>query len=103
MFHTLVRLLGYLAPGLGLLPLLVGTAYLLLAGTVARFLLQGRCRTLGSLRLFEFGTQFGSVDDGERVAHLYMVAFLHPQFHDAAGHLARHAVFGHLHLALDGF
>ena len=32
---------------------------------------------------------------------MYKVAFLHPQFDNAAGEFARHAIFGYLYFSLD--
>ena len=93
--HTLVvetldagiRLLGNLETGLSLLQHTIGTLDLLLAGTILRLQLQGCRSTLGTLGLFHLRTYIRGVEDGQRIAHLHIVALLHTEFEDTTGNL----------------
>ena len=83
------------------MPQLEGSLYLLLAGTVLRHLTHSRCGIFGALGLRLFGKHFGGIDDSQCIAHANVVALFHPDFEDAAGHFARHAIFRHFNLTLN--
>ena len=99
--HALVALLGHFHAGLGLLPQLVSPLHLLLAGAALCHVAHGRGSLFHALCLRLLGFHVGSVEYGERVAHLHIVAFLHPDLQYAARHLARHAILRHFHFALN--
>ena len=99
--HAVVALLGYLGTSQCLLPHLIGALNLLYAGSVLCFCADGSCGGLGTLCLLCLCPQLGGVDDGKRVAHLHVVAFLEAQLQNASRHLAGNPVFGDFHFALN--
>ena len=97
-----IRLLHDGERRLGLLPHLVGRAYLFGAGAARGLALHGRSGIAGGLGLRQFGLNVGRLEECQRVAGMYRLAFTHPDGEYAARHLARHAVFIDIYLALDG-
>ena len=99
-FHTVVRLLRQLRGGAGLLPHFVGGLNLLLPCALLRLAALRGGSGLGGLSLTQFSLQVGRFEYGERVAGMHIVALAHHEAQDAAGHLARHAVFRHIGFSL---
>ena len=99
--HTVVRLLCNLQAGLSLLQQLESTLHLLLTGTILCHLIQSGSSTLSTLSLLHLSFHLRTVKDGQRIASMYEVAFLHSQFQNTSGHLARHTIFRNLHLSLN--
>ena len=58
---------------------------------------------LSALSLCELSLHVGSIDDGERVANIHIVALFDTQFEHTSRHLARHAIFRHLDISLYNF
>ena len=75
--HALVGLLGNLESCLSLLPQLVGTAHLFLTGSGLSHITQGRSGVFSALSLSLLGLHLGCIQNGEGVAHMHVVAFVH--------------------------
>ncbi len=98
--HTGVRLLSNVDTGFRLLPHLVGGGNLFLAGALFGLAVLGSGGILGGLSLRQFGSHLGSLQNGERIASVHVVALLDHEFQHTSGHLARHAVFRYVGLPL---
>ena len=101
--HAVIRFLRNFQSGLCLLKQSISTVDLFATSTVVCHLVHGRCSALSALSLCELSLHVGSIDDGERVANIHIVALLDTQFEHTSRHLARHAIFRHLDISLYNF
>ena len=101
-FHAGIRFLGDYNASFRFLPHFVGAANLFLS--CALFSLPALCRSggLGGFRLREFGFHIWRFEEGEGVAHVNHLSFLHFNFKNTSRHLARNAIFRNVGLSLDG-
>ena len=100
MLNTLVGLLSYVQTHLGLFPHLLGSLYLLAAGSCLSHVAHGLSSLLSTQCLGLLGIHIGGVNDGHGVTTLHMVALTNTNLLYPAGYLARYTIFTHFHLTL---
>jgi hypothetical protein len=101
--HAGVTLLHHLATGLGLLPHLVGAAFLFLARPLVGFPALCGGGIFGRLGLGEFCIHLRRLENGQGVAGVHLLSFFDQDAFHATGHFARHAILRHFSLSLNHF
>ena len=98
--HTLIGLEHHALADDSLLPQLVGTGNLLLAGAVVGLVTLGHRSGLGGIRLGDLGADLRGVDDHQGIALADHLAFIGQVGLDTARNLAGHPVFRGFRFAL---